>query len=128
MFCTPVPFIPALCAAPLSILESSVPVAAPIASTMPVPAATAHPIGPREAIPCLIADLVLFCVDVMFSPYLETADFCPHFETKSPPSAANPPAEPPKPALKLNFPEEVAALRNLLPTSFNCPNNLFPSD
>ena len=102
--------------------------AAPIASTTPVPAATAQPIGPNEAIPCLIADLVLFCAEVIFSPYLETADFCPHLATKSPPSAANPPADPFKPELKLNPPEEVAALRKSPPTPFNCPNSLSPSD
>ena len=60
VFCTPTPPTPARLAASLSILESSVPVAAPIASTTPVPAATAHPIGPNDAIPCLIRERVLF--------------------------------------------------------------------
>lgn len=67
--------MPARRAAFLSILESSVPVAAPIASTAPVVAAIPHPTGPKEAIADLIPPLHAFCSEVIFSPYLEAPAF-----------------------------------------------------
>ena len=115
MFCTPTPLTPALFAAFLSILESSVPVAAPMASTTPVAAATPHPIGPVAAIPCLIRERALFCAEVILSPYLDCPAFCPHFATKSPPIADKPPADAFKPAPRLKLPDDIAEVRKFLP-------------